>query len=78
MKFKALKNFCGAISMYAGEVRELTEGEATKDLLSAGYIEAAETVKKANKAPAKKEAAKNEDIGADGGNSKTVRKSTNK
>lgn len=39
MKVKALKSFSGAISMYAGEVRDIRSEDVLKDLTAAGYIE---------------------------------------
>ena len=38
MKYRALESFSGKISMYKGEIRELTK-EVAKDLLKANYIE---------------------------------------
>lgn len=38
MKYKALTTFSGAVSMVAGEVRELTDKAVIDDLLHAGYI----------------------------------------
>lgn len=51
MKVKALTSFAGIkISMYEGEVREVTDKALLQDLLHAGYIEIevqeAEIVKK--------------------------------
>lgn len=39
MKVKALKSFSGAISMYAGEVRDIQTQAILDDLTEAGYIE---------------------------------------
>ena len=39
MFFKALKSFCGLVSMAEGEVREISDLAIAKDLLKAGYIE---------------------------------------
>lgn len=39
MKVKALKSFSGAISMYAGEVRDIQTQAILDDLTKAGYIE---------------------------------------
>lgn len=39
MKVKALKSFFGAISMYAGEVRDIQTQAILDDLIEAGYIE---------------------------------------
>lgn len=39
MKVKALKSFTGAISMYAGEVRDIRTQIILDDLTAAGYIE---------------------------------------
>lgn len=38
MEIRALKNFCGTITMSKGEVRECEETEVVKDLLKVGYI----------------------------------------
>ena len=38
MKVKALKSFSGAISMYAGEVRDIQTQAILDDLIEAGYI----------------------------------------
>lgn len=43
MKYKAKISFCGSpIGMMKGEVRELSDEAAIRDLLFCGYIEAAE------------------------------------
>lgn len=39
MKIKALVSFAGALSMYAGEEREVKDSEVAQDLISCGYIE---------------------------------------
>lgn len=38
MRVKALKSFAGAISMGAGETREIADDAVARDLLRAGYI----------------------------------------
>lgn len=37
--YKALKSFCGRVTMHKGETRELTDKTVITDLLRAGYIE---------------------------------------
>lgn len=37
--FKALKSFCGKVSMKKGETKDINDKEIIKDLLNAGYIE---------------------------------------
>lgn len=37
--FKALKSFCGKVSMKKGETKELNDKEIINDLLNAGLIE---------------------------------------
>lgn len=37
--FKALKSFCGTISMKKNEIKDIDDKELIKDLLNAGYIE---------------------------------------
>ena len=39
MKYKALISFAGKVSMYEGEIKEITDNEVVSDLLKAGYIE---------------------------------------
>lgn len=39
MNIKALKTFSGAVSMYKGEVREISDKYILDDLTKAGYIE---------------------------------------
>ncbi len=39
MKYKALTSFAGKVSMYEGEIKEITDNEVVSDLLEAGYIE---------------------------------------
>lgn len=39
MKYRALENFSGALSMHIGEEKELTNKAVIKDLLRAKYIE---------------------------------------
>lgn len=43
MKIKALCSFCGVVSMAEGEIRDCENEYVVKDLLKAGYVEAAET-----------------------------------
>lgn len=45
MKIRALVSFSGALSMYAGEVREYGDKAILSDLLQAGHIEEVKTVK---------------------------------
>lgn len=42
MKVKALKSFCGVISMNEGEVREVSDLNLVSDLVNAGLVENAE------------------------------------
>lgn len=37
--FKALKSFCGQISMKKNEIKNINDENIIKDLLNAGYIE---------------------------------------
>lgn len=37
--FKALKSFCGKVSMKKGEIKEINDKEIINDLLNAGLIE---------------------------------------
>lgn len=37
--FKALKSFCGKVSMKKGEIKELNDNEIINDLVNAGLIE---------------------------------------
>lgn len=47
MLYKAKVSFSGLVSMYKGEIKELTDEEIIKDLLKAKYIEEVkDTVKK--------------------------------
>lgn len=39
MKVKALKTFSGAVSMYKGEIKEITDKYILNDLTKVGYIE---------------------------------------
>lgn len=39
MLVKALTNFGGAVSMYEGEVKEITDKVVLNDLIRAGYVE---------------------------------------
>jgi hypothetical protein len=38
MAYRALKTFAGVVTMVKGEVREIKDDKAAKDLLRAGYI----------------------------------------
>lgn len=58
MKYKALTTFSGAVSMVAGEVRELTDKAVIDDLLHAGYIAQAEAKTSAKSKAVKKTAKK--------------------
>lgn len=51
MKIKALTSFCGPVSMFAGEVREVAD-EVARDLINAGHAASYEADKKGVK-PAK-------------------------
>lgn len=57
--YKALVSFSGAISMRKGEVKSITDKTIIADLLRAGYIEEAKSVKvkTAEKPEPKKETA---------------------
>lgn len=37
--YKALKSFCGQVTMRRGELKEITDPIVVNDLLRAGYIE---------------------------------------
>lgn len=37
--YKALKSFCGKVSMKKGETKDIDDKNVIKDLLNAGYIE---------------------------------------
>ena len=39
MKVKAIKSFCGVISMNEGEVREVSDLNLVSDLVNAGLVE---------------------------------------
>ena len=41
MLVRARAGFAGSCTMYAGETRELADGEVLRDLLAAGYVEEA-------------------------------------
>ena len=58
MKYKALTTFSGAVSMVAGEVRELTDKAVIDDLLHASYIAQAEAKASAKSKAVKKTAKK--------------------
>lgn len=54
-KVKAKTSFAGVVTMGAGEVREITDAEIVKGLVSAGYVEEIKaTPTKEAKAPATK------------------------
>ena len=54
MKLRALKSFAGKVSMYAGEEREITDEFIIRDLLRAGYAEAAAQEAEVVEKPAEK------------------------
>jgi hypothetical protein len=56
MKVKALKSFCGVISMNEGEVREVSDLNLVSDLVNAGLVE--NTEKKTEEKPKRKRSAK--------------------
>lgn len=56
MKVKALKSFCGVISMNEGEVREVSDLNLVFDLVNAGLVE--NTEKKTEEKPKRKRSAK--------------------
>ncbi len=47
--YKALKTFSGLVTMVEGEVKDILDKEAVKDLLKAGYIEEINPAPKATK-----------------------------
>lgn len=51
--YKALKSFCGKVSMHKDETRELTDKAVISDLVRAGYIEEVQPAKKSKKGDAK-------------------------
>ena len=46
MKYRALKSFCGQISMAVDDVREIPDKSIAQDLKKAGYIEEVKAEKK--------------------------------
>ena len=56
-KYKALQSFGVSVSMYVGEVKDLSDDTIVKDLLRAGFIEPIEPAKEV-KAKAEKKGAK--------------------
>lgn len=38
MRVKATVSFTGAVTMFAGEVREITDGSVLTDLIRCGYV----------------------------------------
>lgn len=57
MKVKALTSFAGPITMFGGEIRNITDEKVANDLINCGYVEAVEDAK-ASQPPAKKDANK--------------------
>ena len=53
--YKALKSFCGKLTMNKGQVREIADKEFAKNLLEAGYIEEVKSTKTEVKTTKKKE-----------------------
>lgn len=49
MKYKAIVSFSGVVSMAEGEITEIADKAVSEDLLSAGYIVAAEERKNESK-----------------------------
>ena len=47
--YKALKSFCGIVTMYKGEIKEIKDKEIVNDLLKAGYIEKVTQTKRTKK-----------------------------
>lgn len=58
MLVKALQGFAGTVSMYAGEIKDITDTDVVKDLMNAGYIEEVKEEAPEEKPAAKKKAAK--------------------
>lgn len=52
--YKALKSFCGIVTMHRGETRELTDKTVINDLTKAGYIEKVQPAEKQKKGRVKK------------------------
>ena len=45
MKVKALTSFAGPITMFGGEIRNITDEKVANDLIDCGYVEAVEDAK---------------------------------
>ncbi|MEE3307839.1 hypothetical protein [Sharpea azabuensis] len=56
MKVRAIKSFCGIVSMNKGEVKEISDLSLVNDLINAGLVESTEktTKKTTRKRSAKK------------------------
>lgn len=54
MKVKALVSFCGNVSMYEGEVRDISDPSLLQDLLRVHYVKTVEEQKKEQKTTRKK------------------------
>ena len=60
MKYKAKVSFSGKVSMHVGEVKDISDANIAKDLLSAGYIEEVKPAEKVAPTKERKRGAKNE------------------
>ena len=58
MKVKAVKSFCGIVSMNEGEVKEVSDLSLVNDLISAGLVESTEKAKEKPKTTRKRSAKK--------------------
>lgn len=58
MKVEALVNFCGALSMAKGEIREYSDAAVVADLIAAGYVKEIQAAPTQKKSGSKKEARK--------------------
>lgn len=58
MKVKAVKSFCGIVSMNEGEVKEVSDLSLVNDLISSGLVESTEKAKEKPKTTRKRSAKK--------------------
>lgn len=58
MKIRALKSFCGTLTMAQGDVREYSNEAVLSDLLKAGYIEEVQAEQSSRRKAVKKNESK--------------------
>ena len=67
MKVKALTSFAGPVTMFGGEIKDITDDKVLNDLIKCGYVEAVEELVSQPPAGGAEDGATGEEDNAAGG-----------